>query len=94
MAGKVVSKHANCKGSSHRKKVREGQTLLLVGEGETVSVTRVAEDLQVISNVCVCVCVCVCVYVMVGTCNKHVICMTLGKGPNSYIGERRNEGSL
>ena len=50
LAGKLVSKHASCKGSSYRKKVREGQTLLLVGEGETISVTRVTEDLQVSKN--------------------------------------------
>ena len=50
LAGKLVSKHASCKGSSYRKKVREGQTFLLVGEGETISVTRVTEDLQVSKN--------------------------------------------
>ena len=47
VAGRLATKKKSCKGSRDRKRVRDGVTRVLVGEGETVSVATMADFLQV-----------------------------------------------
>ena len=47
LVGKVQSRMRRCKGSRDRKSLREAQTNVLVGVGETIAVEEVQEKLEV-----------------------------------------------
>ena len=47
VAGRLATKKGSCKGSCDGKRVRDDVTMVLVGEGETVSVATMADILQV-----------------------------------------------
>ena len=46
-ASKLATRRKSCTGSRGRAQVRDGLTKILVGEGETVAVARVAAELEV-----------------------------------------------
>ena len=47
VAGRLATKKKSCKGSRDRKRVIDGVSKILVGEGETVSTARITNVLQV-----------------------------------------------
>ena len=59
IAGKLVTKRRNCKGSHARQKLKDGNTNLLVGDGETV---KECWRGQRYDAVCICRQMCVNVY--------------------------------
>ena len=47
IAGKLVTKRKNCKGSRDRQRLKDGNTNLLVGDGETMNIQIVLERAEV-----------------------------------------------
>ena len=47
IAGKLVTKRKNCKGSRDRQRLKDGNTNLLVGDGETINIQIVLERAEV-----------------------------------------------